>query len=222
LFDLVDPLIQKIPDFLNPLIESGRPIIEKYGLWGVCFGLFAETFFFTGVIFPGFGLLVAAGYFMAEGILPPLPTVAAAVIGGVIGDQASYLLGYYFGHRLLRRKYDESEKIRLSMEKEGPLLLLFYHYAPPLRALLPCTAGTTRYNFRRWILFDALGVILWIAVVLALGFTAHGALHSHGNVAVLVINTFATLIFILVIWRLYRNLDVIKKCGKSEDKKRRD
>ena len=57
------------------VIEAGQPWLTTYGLWAVFVGLFTETVMFTGVVVPGFGILVAAGFLVAAGALPLWPVV---------------------------------------------------------------------------------------------------------------------------------------------------
>ncbi|MHB9130444.1 MAG: DedA family protein [Armatimonadota bacterium] len=201
----INSLLKMAPDVLSQVIESGRPYIIKYGLLAIALGLFGETFFFTGIIVPGYGILVAAGFLIAAGQLPFIPVILLAWVCAILGDVCSYYLGYWWGSVLLRRHSAFVERMRLSLEKEGPTLLLWYHYAPTLRALLPCTAGSSHYQMRRWLVFDSLGVFIWVIVVLAIGFCAHGAMFSHGNVIALFINALATLLMIIITWRIYRN-----------------
>jgi len=193
-----------VPDVFGSMIEAGRPWLQQYGLWAVALGLFTETFLFTGFWFPGYGILVAAGYLVAARALPFGPTLLLAWIGAVLGDQSSYLLGYWWGHRLLRRKADRAERLRTALEREGVWLLLAYHYAPPLRALLPCVAGSTHYKPRVWLIFDTIGALLWTSVVFALGYCAFGALHQQGNLMMHGINAGAFLFFVYVSWRVGR------------------
>jgi len=204
-------ILKLAPDVLSQVIESGRPYILQYGLWAIALGLFGETFFFTGVIVPGYGILVAAGFLVAAGQLPFVPVLLLSWICAILGDICSYYLGYWWGSFLLRRHSKFVERMRYSLEKECPTLLLWYHYAPTLRALLPCTAGSTHYNMKRWLLYDSLGVFVGVFVVIAIGYCARGALFSHGNTIALAINALATLLMIVITWRIYRNYAHLKK-----------
>ena len=200
----------------------GRPFIEKYGLWGVALGLFTETMLFTGIVMPGLAFLVAAGFLIAAKVLPPGPVLLLAWAGALMGDQASYVLGYFFGNALLRRKKEFADRLRNSLETEGAFLLLWYHYAPALRAILPCVAGSTRYPLRQWIIFDSIGVMLWVVIYILIGFCAHGLLYWQGNLAALIINALATLLTLYVMWRIYLNLrkyKIIKERNRGENGK---
>jgi len=204
--DTLTYLFHNAAHALSSLVDSGRPWIQKYGLWAVGLGLVTETLVFTGIVVPGFGILVAAGYLVADGVLPLLPTLLLAWGGALLGDQMSYAVGHLWGHRLFHKKKRLLERMNRSLEDEGSWLLLFYHYAPWLRAVLPCAAGTIGYRFHRWVIFDSLGVLIWVMVALGMGYSAHGALKVQGGIASQVINAFATLVTVFVTVRVFRRM----------------
>jgi membrane-associated protein len=194
----------EVPDLLTPLIEVGRPWLQSHGLLGVALCLFAETFFFTGMWFPGMAVVVAAGYLAGLGELPTALALAAAWAGAAGGDHASYFLGRFWGSRLLRRKQAAARRVRLALEREGTWLLLAYHYAPPLRALLPCVAGSTRFPVARWLLYDTTGALLWVGLLYAFGYLAAGALRQGSNLALHLMNTALLAVVLYLLWRVCR------------------
>jgi membrane protein DedA with SNARE-associated domain len=84
-----------------------------------------------------------------------------------------------------------------------------------LRALLPCVAGYSRYRIKSWLIFDSVGLLGWILVVLAIGYTAHWAVFSHGGVIALLLDTLATVMMLIVSWRLWRNYSSIKEAPST-------
>lgn len=189
---------------LAELVHQSRPWLDQYGLAAVAIGLFTETLMFTGFVVPGYGILLAAGYLVAAGALPPGPVFVLAVVGAVAGDQASFALGRFAGERLLRRKQKWAARIREGLERKGLLWLLWYHHVPPLRAVLPCVAGSLRYPFARWLALDTLGVILWIATVLGIGYAANGAVHKDSGLAAQALNGVFFIVAIVFLWRVKR------------------
>lgn len=188
---------------LRDVVEIGRPWIAAYGTWAVALGLFGETLVFSGVVVPGYGILVAAGYFVAAGDLPA-SVVALAWLAAAAGDQPSYLLGRRLGPRLpgcLRR---HAPAVRSGLEADGRWMLLAYHFSPFLRALVPVVAGSTGYSARPWLLWDSLGLALWVPAVTTLGVLAHGALAGTGGVALRVLSVVALVITVAVTWRMNR------------------
>src|SRR5689334_19723375 len=102
---------------------------------------------FTGFWFPGIFLAVAAGFLSASGELPLVPAFAASLVGSVLGDLASYGLGFWAGPKLLRRKQTFASRLESLLRRNGVLVLLTYHYSPYLRPIMPCVSGSIRYPF---------------------------------------------------------------------------
>jgi membrane-associated protein len=201
----MDPLglLKLVPDLLAKLVASGQPWIGQYGYLAIAAGMCAETLLFAGYAVPGFGILVAAGYFSAAGLLNPGLALPLAAAGTIAGDQASYGAGRVLGHWPLRRSRGAG-KVRRALLAEGPLLLVWYHFAPYLRALLPVTAGTARYTWPRFAVFDSLGAALWNAAVFWIGYSAYGSLHSASNFALLCLSAVAFLFALIVCYRVFR------------------
>lgn len=201
---MMDPLhlLRLVPDLLGRLIDTGRPWLEHYGYLAIGLGMFCETLLFAGVIVPGLGIMVAAGYLCASGVLAPWPALGLALAATVLGDQASFGLGRGLGHVLLRRQA-AAERVRNALLAEGPALLLWYHYGIWLRALLPCTAGSIRYPWRRFAGWDALGAAVWAATLFLIGFSAHGAATSIWNLALLFASALAFLAGLYICWRVW-------------------
>jgi membrane protein DedA with SNARE-associated domain len=66
-------------------------------------------FVFLSLLFPGTAVLIASGTLISEGILDPLPTVTAGILGAVLGDSVSFWLGKKFG--TVFQKHGPSEDI---------------------------------------------------------------------------------------------------------------
>lgn len=196
-----------IPDSLNVidrLVETGRPWIDHYGLWVIFLALLGETFLFTGFWMPGKIVLIAAGFLAGGHKLSIEAVLLASWTGAVLGDVLSFGVGRLFGARLLRRKRAAAERVRVSLERDRAFLLLFYHYSPFLRMIVPCVSGSSRYPFIKWFPYDFGGVLLWVAIFIAAGFFAHGATHGQSNIALLLANLLGLVLTVFFVWRLYR------------------
>lgn len=191
-------------DFLTPLIDQGRPWVEQYGLGAVCVGLVTETLFLVGYVTPGLAILVAAGYFVGAGVLQPVPTVACAWVSTALGDQLSYAIGRCAGGRLLRHPSGRIRRLHAALVQQGPLLLLWYHYAAPLRPVLPAVAGSARYPYARWIIYDTLGVALWVSVSLGLGVAVQGAVRQQAGCVAQALSVMASALTVYAVWRVGR------------------
>ena len=110
-------------------------------------------------------LVIAAGAFARQGILPWHTTALVSIISVVIGDMLSYSLGYYASGYVLKRfsgtpQWLEAEK---TFEKWGPLSIFFSRFLVTAIALpVNLLSGTTRYPFRKFFMYDLLGEMIWI------------------------------------------------------------
>ncbi|MDP1548146.1 MAG: DedA family protein [Anaerolineales bacterium] len=147
---------------LTQVINYGAPL-----LWLIVFigGL--------GAPLPCTVLVIAAGAFARQGILPWHTTAFISIVSVVSGDAISYSLGYYAREHVLERfsqtpRWLKAEEI---FRKWGPLSIFFSRFLITAIAL-PVTlmSGTTRYPFKKWLTYDLAGEIVWILGYGGLGY----------------------------------------------------
>ncbi|WKZ41935.1 MAG: DedA family protein [Anaerolineales bacterium] len=147
---------------LTQVINFGAPL-----LWLVVFigGL--------GVPLPCTVLVIAAGAFARQGILPWHTTAIFSIVSVVLGDIVSYSFGFYAREKVLDRfsdtpRWRQAEK---TFRKWGPLSIFFSRFLVTAIALpVNLMSGTTRYPFRKWLTYDAAGEIVWILGYGGLGY----------------------------------------------------
>jgi membrane protein DedA with SNARE-associated domain len=195
-----------IENLVQDYMQRAQPWIDNWGLWAIGAGILGETLLFAGVFIPGFSILVTAGLMSADGRLNPWATLVTALAGGVIGDQTAYLIGRLMGERLLARHRHALAKMRYALTHEGGYILLWYHYVSPLRIVMPYIAGSLRYPRLRWLLFDTLGLALWVAFGFGIGYVAHGPLKRFGDLGYVVVFGAILLMVLFSVWRLVKLL----------------
>lgn len=147
---------------LTQIVNFGAPL-----LWLVVFigGL--------GVPLPCTVLVIAAGAFARQGILPWHTTAIFSIVSVVLGDIISYSFGFYAREKVLDRfsdtpRWRQAEK---TFRKWGPLSIFFSRFLVTAIALpVNLMSGTTRYPFRKWLTYDAAGEIVWILGYGGLGY----------------------------------------------------
>lgn len=126
-----------------------------------------------GVPLPATMLLVAAGAFVQQGVLPPGTAAAAAVAGAVAGDGGSYLLGRVGGSRLpdaLRRSASWQRAAAL-FERWGPWAVVVTRFLlTPLALPVNLLAGSTRFAWPRFMAAVVVGEVAWVALFGGLGY----------------------------------------------------
>lgn len=155
-------------------IES---LIQSGGILLVAAIVFAESGLLIGFFLPGDTLLLSAGVFAAQGKLPPLVVVIAAiVIAAILGDNVGYSIGRRMGRRLFRKKdsllfhQENLQRAERFYELHGGKTILFARFIPIVRTFAPMVAGVGKMPWKRFILFDVFGALFWGAGVTLTGY----------------------------------------------------
>lgn len=141
-------------------------LLATYGYWAVLFFVALES---TGIPFPGETMLLVASITAGTTHELSLPLIiGAAASGAILGDNLGYWVGREGGYRLLRRfgRYIHIDERRLKLgqyifRKQGGKVVFFGRFVAVLRAWAAFLAGTNRMPWPRFLLFNALGGIIW-------------------------------------------------------------
>jgi membrane protein DedA with SNARE-associated domain len=141
-------------------------LIVTYGYFAVAFLVAVESF---GVPLPGETIVVAAALYAGHTHrLSVWAIFAVAAVAAIVGDNIGYLLGRTGGERLIRRygryvRLDEAklQVVRNLFDRHGAKVVFFGRFISILRTYAAFFAGTTRMPWRRFLIFNAAGGILW-------------------------------------------------------------
>ena len=101
--------------------------------------------------------------------------VGCLTLAAIAGNTLNYWLGRWLGDwlrqrpdgRILKRKYlDEAHAF---YEKWGPLSLVVTRWTPVLRTFVPFVAGAAGMGFRRYTMWNVIGALCWVPVLVAMG-----------------------------------------------------
>jgi membrane protein DedA with SNARE-associated domain len=148
-------------------------LLTTYGYWAVLLFVAIES---TGIPFPGETMLLVAAIYAGTTHRLSIPLViAAAATGAILGDNLGFWIGREGGYRLLRRYgryiWLNERKLKLGQYlfmKHGGKVVFFGRFVAVLRAWAAFLAGTNRMPWKRFLLFNALGGIVW-ATLFGLG-----------------------------------------------------
>ena len=142
--------------------------IAYFGPWLVLAVTFTETALILGLIVPAEPTIIVAMALALQGDLSLWQIITAGVVGAVVGDTTGFWIGRIGGHRLLRgsgplaRSARKHEARASAMLEEHPgLALTVTRMVPFVRTLMPLAAGSARIGYRRFLFFDAMGVMGW-------------------------------------------------------------
>jgi membrane-associated protein len=139
--------------------------------------LFAETGLLVGFFLPGDTLLFAAGISIATGAIttPFGEFLVVAPIAAFLGNLLGYWIGYRAGpvvfdrpnSRLFRPEY--VERSHRFFERFGSWTIILGRFVPIVRTVVTVMAGVGKMRFSLYVLYSAIGAVLWTDGMLLLG-----------------------------------------------------
>ncbi len=144
------------------------------------FVLFLIIFVETGLIImpflPGDSLLFAVGAFCARGSLHLSVIIGSLILAAFLGDTLNYFIGKVVGKKAFEMKnkiwlnQDHLLKAQGFYEKYGAKTIIIARFIPIVRTFAPFVAGIGEMNYRRYMLFNLVGGVLWVASFVSLGY----------------------------------------------------
>lgn len=182
------------------------PALWVYLIVGVL--VFSEAAFFVGFVLPGETAVLLGGVTAALGHVSLPVLLILVILTAIVGDSLGYEVGHRYGQRvlrsrLLRKHQSRLEKAQRFLRDHGGWAVFLARFTAFLRAVMPALAGTSGMDYRRFLMFNAIGGIVWGTAVVLLGYFAG---HSYrvaekalGSTSVILIVVFLLVGF--VIWR---------------------
>lgn len=131
-----------------------------------------------GLPVPSAPLLLAAGALAGTQKMNLAAAIAVAVFASIISDSIWYELGRQKGVRVLqllcRISLEPDSCVRrtqVSFGRNGPRVLLIAKFVPGLNAMAAPLSGIIKMGWRRFLLFDGLGALLWVSAFTITGYT---------------------------------------------------
>jgi membrane protein DedA with SNARE-associated domain len=125
-----------------------------------------------GVPLPATMLLLAAGAFARQGVLPLQAALVTAVAAAVTGDACSYLVGRLAGRHLPKRLQGASSWQRAAglFARWGSWSVFFSRFLlTPIALPVNLLAGSTRHAWPRFMAAAVAGELLWVLLFGGLG-----------------------------------------------------
>lgn len=164
--------IREVLDFFLHLDVHLRAIVSEYGAWtyAILFLIvFAETGLVVTPFLPGDSLLFAAGALSAGGAMHPGLLFVLLTVAAILGDTVNYWAGSAIGTRVfsddarvLKTAY--LERTARFYEKYGGKTIVIARFIPIVRTYAPFVAGAGRMHYGRFLAYNVLGGMLWVAL----------------------------------------------------------
>jgi membrane-associated protein len=172
-------LIAKFIDVLVHLDTHLLDIAREYGP-GVYAVLFLIIFCETGLVvtpfLPGDSLLFIAGALAAGGVMNVHLLVLVLILAAVVGDSLNFAIGRWIGPRVFR--YEDSwffkkayvERTHRYFERYGGRTIIIARFVPVVRTYAPFVAGVGQMEYRRFLMFNVVGAVIWVALIAYAGY----------------------------------------------------
>lgn len=172
-------LLTDLLNFLFHLDEGITFIIQQFGLWTYAI-LFLAIFIETGLVvfpfLPGDSLLFISGTFASKGSFMVEALFGLLVIAAIAGDTVNYWIGHYVGPKVFNKedsrffKREYLEKARIFYEKYGAKTIILARFVPIVRTFAPFVAGIGKMSYRRFLTYNIVGGIAWVAIFIFGGY----------------------------------------------------
>src|ERR1700690_589623 len=152
---IVSYLLHEIHKLPGPLV---------YGL--VTLLVFGEAALLIGFVLPGETAVLIAGVVASQGHVNVEVIAALVVVAAITGDSVGYFVGHRWGESLmqlpiLRQRRAALDRALEGLRRRGPIYVFIGRFTAFLRAVMPGLAGMSRMNYRRFLIANALGGIIW-------------------------------------------------------------
>lgn len=170
-----------ILDFVLHVDRYLGEFIQQYGTLTYVI-LFVVIFCETGLVvtpfLPGDSLLFAAGALAAidtTGTMNPFLLFAVLAAAAVLGDTVNYFIGARLGTKLFEYNIPFLKKEHLDRtyefyEKYGGKTIILARFVPIVRTFAPFVAGIGSMNYSRFITYNLIGGVVWVAIFVFLGY----------------------------------------------------
>ncbi|WP_068279431.1 DedA family protein [Aldersonia kunmingensis] len=175
--------------------------------------VFAEDAIFIGFVIPGETAAVIGGVAASQDHVS-YPLILAVVIAAAIaGDSVGYEIGTRFGPRMLEVRFmakraDEIDKARAFLAKRGGSAVFLGRFVAFFRAVMPGLAGMSNMHYRKFLLYNAIGGVVWGTIFVTIGFVAGNSYERVAkavgrDMAIIVV---ALLVLALIGWRVRHHI----------------
>jgi membrane-associated protein len=138
--------------------------------------IFAETGLVVFPFLPGDSMLFIVGTVVATADLNVHLLVIFLIVAAVLGDTLNYSIGHYIGPRAFDRKdsrWFKQAHLRRTQQfydRFGGITIIIGRFVPIVRTFAPFLAGVAGMTYTRFLSYNLVGAVAWIASLVYVGF----------------------------------------------------
>lgn len=182
--------MQQLFEFFTKFVSRPDAVlmefIAAYGYWiyaALFFIIFAETGLiiasFIMPFLPGDALIFAIGMIAAneqQNHLHIYYIIPLLMLAAILGDNLNYYVGRRFGSWLMANpgkfyiKPEYIDKATQFFNQHGKKAIIIARFMPVVRTVIPFICGTTRVDYKTFLLYSLIGAFFWVGIVSVLGY----------------------------------------------------
>jgi membrane-associated protein len=164
---------------LLALDQTIAELASQYGAWlyGILFlVIFAETGLVVFPFLPGDSILFIAGTVVAVAGLNIHVLAMVLIAAAILGDSVNYAVGRFIGPKVFHEpesrwfKREYLLRTQAFYDKYGGLAIIIGRFVPIIRTFAPFLAGVAEMPYHRFLSFNVIGGVLWIASLVYAGY----------------------------------------------------
>jgi len=191
-------------------------LIRDYGVW-VFLILFLIIFAETGLVvtpfLPGDSLLFVAGTLWAISDMNVHFLVALLIVAAILGDAVNYSVGKFVGPRVFQ--WEDSfwfnkrhlERASAFYERHGGKTIIIARWVPIVRTFAPFVAGMGRMAYPKFALFNVVGAVAWVTILVYGGYTFGNVPVIRQNLSIVIFGIIglSLLPIVIEVWKTRRS-----------------
>jgi membrane protein DedA with SNARE-associated domain len=167
---------------MDPVTARLIEALPTYGPWLVFVMAALETSLLIGFFVPA-GLATSVGTVLAlQGTLSLAAVVAAALVGGALGDSLGFWVGRVAGERVLsgrgrlgRMVTSRERRLGRFFGRQPVYSVTVARTVAFVRTVMPIVAGVSGIKYARFLVFDLAGVAVCVGLYVGIGTLSEGS-----------------------------------------------
>lgn len=187
--------LTQYPALLGGLLDP-QSLLDTFGpyaLWGALLVVFIECWLFP--FLPGDSLLFTVGLLIAQDELDTPIWLACVLLSivAVLSNVTGYLVGAKLGPSVFDRpdsrffKAEYVAKTHAFFERFGNRAIVLARFVPIVRTLITLAAGFGQMTMRRFVVYSAIGGVIWATGVTLLGYFLGNVDFVHNHIELMLI-----------------------------------
>jgi len=174
-------MIETLKELFLDLDNTLGVIVTNLGFWTYLL-LFCIIFLETGVLI--FAFLPGDTLLLAVGVVAANPDVSfnivlvdlLLIIAAVTGNMLNFYIGRNYGRGIIQSgrvpfvSPRNIERAEAFYHRHGALAIIFSRFFPYIRSFVPFFAGVADMEWKRYMLYNVIGALLWIIPLTLMGY----------------------------------------------------